>query len=93
MNVFADECARLHYHQGTVSFCLESDKSSYAGVTVHLPFAAFHDMQKLFAAELEEMTAAHQSWLAFQAPNEAPEKVVQEKQLHTAPLGEKIASI
>ncbi len=94
MNIFADECVRLKYDRGTVSFCLESSQSAYAGATVHLPFGAFAAMAAKLGGEAEDIAKAHASWLAGQAPggdgeiaSETPPERSSEE------LGPKIASV
>ncbi len=93
MNIFSDACVRLKYGAGTVSFCLESDHSSYAGTTVHLPFDAFVAMQAAFASEVEGMQDAHRQWLALQAVDAPASERTAPSTPAKEPLGVKIGSV
>jgi len=93
LNIFSDACVRLKYSGGTVSFCLESDQSSYAGTTVHMPFDAFVAMQAAFSNEMDALKEKHQHWLASHAAEVPASETEAPTQQAREPLGVKIASV
>ena len=76
-----------------MSFCLESDHSSYAGTTVHLPFDAFVAMQAAFASEFEGMQEAHRQWLASHTVETSAFEPAAPATAAKEPLGVKIGSV
>lgn len=94
MNIFADDCARLKYDRGTVSFCLESSQSAYAGATVHLPFDAFAAMVAKLGGGVDEIAQDHATWLASLAPKVSGDGQANAPTPASADeLGPKIASV
>ena len=94
MNIFADQCVRLSCDKGVVSFCLESDASQYAGVTVHMPLAAFQAMQEQFAEKLPGFSAAQGGKTdAQKGPGLTDDAQLAQHKGDAAPLGPAFATV